>query len=303
MEKINFKIELDPAILEERGKLIKELKKDPLIQQFCQKSGCGLKLVEDYPYRFKKWRDGLNACRQCSDLKNCVQENRGQIYDLKYNGYLDFVLRDCRFAAKKKEEEAHLSQIVINDMPGRIQTMTLEKLEVDQENADGIAAIAAWLEAPNEFGFYIQGPVGIGKSTLAAVACNYFARKKQRVAFVNVPSWVARMKGFFHDPETYQKQIRILQKVDFAVFDDIGAESVTAWVRDELLFPILNERMEEQRMTWFTSNEDWNSLYDHYRFSAKFGEEEMKAVRIMERIKSLSKLLQLSGKNRRNQAN
>ena len=70
-------------------------------------------------------------------------------------------------------------------------------------------------------------------------------------------------------------------------------------MRDELIFPVLNQRMEEKKKTWFTSNEDFISLHDHYRFSAKLGEEEMKAVRIMERIQNLAQMLELKGENRR----
>ena len=106
------------------------------------------------------------------------------------------------------------------------------------------------------------------------------------------------MKTLLDDPQEYEKQIRILSKVDFAVFDDIGAESVTPWVRDELLFTVLNERMENHKLTYFTSNEDLKTLEDHFAYTS-MGEEKMKAVRMMERVKKLSKPLEIKGKNRR----
>ena len=80
-----------------------------------------------------------------------------------------------------------------------------------------------------------------------------------------------------------------MKRADFAVFDDIGAESVTSWLRDEVLLPIFNERMDRQKLTWFTSNENFSSLENHYMYNQKSDKEELKAVRIMERIKSLSK--------------
>lgn len=299
MERMNFKIEVSEEVLKEREKLINELKKNQLVLDFLKKNECDISLVENYPYRFKKWLEGLQICQKCNGLNQCKQENKGKVYDLSYDGYLDFILRSCRYEKKKKEDEAHLAHIVINDMPSFLYSMTMGKLTIDEDNLQCAKLVMDYLEAPLDKGFYIQGPVGTGKSTLAAAACNHFAKKGFRCAFVNVPEWVSRMKGALNDSDEIQKQIRILQRVDFLVLDDIGAENTTAWIRDELLFPILNRRMEEKKMTWFTSNEDWESLYDHYTVSGKFKEEEMKAVRIMERVKSLSKIVNLSGKNRR----
>lgn len=299
MERMNFKIEVSEEVLKEREKLISELKKNQLVLDFLKKNECDISLLESYPYRFKKWLEGLQICQKCNGLTQCKQENKGKVYDLSYNGYLDFILRSCRYEKKKKEDEAHLAHIVINDMPSFLYSMTMGKLTIDEDNLQCAKLVMDYLEDPLDKGFYIQGPVGTGKSTLAAAACNHFAKKGFRCAFVNVPEWVSRMKGALNDSDEIQKQIRILQRVDFLVLDDIGAENTTAWIRDELLFPILNRRMEEKKMTWFTSNEDWESLYDHYTASGKFKEEEMKAVRIMERVKSLSKIVNLSGKNRR----
>ena len=87
------------------------------------------------------------------------------------------------------------------------------------------------------------------------------------------------------------------------MFDDIGAESVTSWLRDEILLPVFNQRMEQRRTTWFTSNESFVSLENHYMYNQKSEKEELKAVRIMERIKTLSKELKITGKNRRNPSN
>jgi len=300
MEKMNFKINVPEEVLAEKRRLVNELKSNQLVKQFLIDKQAPEKIIEDYPYRFKMWIEGLQRCSKCLGLSNCQQENRGLVYDLTYEGYLDFVLRPCRYTKVKKEEEAHLKHIVINDMPSSMTALSMDKLTVDGDNKDCIVAIMEWLENPTKKGFYLHGPVGTGKSTLAAAACNYFARKQMKTAFINVPSWVARMKLLIPEPEEIRKEIRILSNADFVVFDDIGAETVTSWARDELLFPILNKRMEENKITWFTSNEDWESLESHFSMNNKFKEEKMKAVRIMERIKTLSKVLHCSGKNRRN---
>jgi len=74
---------------------------------------------------------------------------------------------------------------------------------------------------------------------------------------------------------------------------------VTSWVRDEVLLTILNDRLEHKRPTWFSSNEDFKTLRQHYTYNQKGEKEEMKAIRIMERISALAVERKLSGTNRR----
>jgi len=83
------------------------------------------------------------------------------------------------------------------------------------------------------------------------------------------------------------------------MLDDIGAETMTSWARDEVLGPILQHRMADQLPTFFTSNFDFDQLEDHLTFSQKGGKEEVKAARIMERIKNLANPYTLKGENRR----
>ena len=66
-----------------------------------------------------------------------------------------------------------------------------------------------------------------------------------------------------------------------------------------ILFTILNERMENKRWTWCTSNEDLNSLKHHFEINNKNVQEKIKAERIMQRIQVLSKSLEIVGNNRR----
>jgi primosomal protein DnaI len=150
-----------------------------------------------------------------------------------------------------------------------------------------------------EKGLYIHGQPGVGKSYLAAAMTNYFARLGRRVAFLSVPTLSQKIKNSFDDPEYKDHILSVLRNVPILVMDDKGAESVTSWFRDEILFPILNFRMEAKKTTWFTSNESLESLKNHYMYNQRAEKEEMKAVRIMERIETLAKPLFLGGKNRR----
>ena len=77
------------------------------------------------------------------------------------------------------------------------------------------------------------------------------------------------------------------------LLDDIGAEYLTPWSRDEVLEPILQYRMDEKLPTFFTSNFDYSGLEKHFTING----ENVKAKRIIERVKYLSKEVRLKCKN------
>jgi len=80
--------------------------------------------------------------------------------------------------------------------------------------------------------------------------------------------------------------------------DDLGAENVTPWARDEILGTILQYRMDNNLTTFFTSNLTIEELEEH--LSGKKGElDKVKARRIIERIKQLTTDLELISVNRR----
>ena len=89
-----------------------------------------------------------------------------------------------------------------------------------------------------------------------------------------------------------------LKNVDILLIDDIGAENVTAWGRDEILGTILQYRMNNKLSTFFTSNLTLEELEVHLSLS-KNSEDKVKARRIIERIKELTEDLELVSINRR----
>ena len=86
---------------------------------------------------------------------------------------------------------------------------------------------------------------------------------------------------------------------DLLLLDDIGAESVSAWSRDEILGPILQYRMEEKLPTFFTSNLSIDELEKFLAINSS-SVERVKARRIVERIRQLTVNLELISENRRN---
>ena len=117
-------------------------------------------------------------------------------------------------------------------------------------------------------GLYVHGRVGNGKTTAAcAVAMTYIVAQThvditrgrsspQLVQFVNVPTLLDSIKRGFADDEQRARSdsmVQTLSSVPLVVFDDIGAERPSEWVRERLL-TIVGARYESELTTIFTSN-------------------------------------------------
>ena len=136
-------------------------------------------------------------------------------------------------------------------------------------------------------GLYLNGNFGCGKTYLLSAMLNELAKKGKRVAIVYYPEFLRSLKASFGDNEEYEQKFNTIKKAELLLLDDIGAETVTEWGRDEVLGTILQYRMEEKLPTFFTSNLTIDELADHLSITRK-EVDVVKARRIIERIKQLT---------------
>ena len=136
-------------------------------------------------------------------------------------------------------------------------------------------------------GLYLNGNFGCGKTYLISAMFNELARKGTRVAIIYYPEFLRNLKESFNDSEEYKSKFNYIKKVPLLLLDDIGAESVSEWSRDEVLGTILQYRMEESLPTFFTSNLTIAELEQHLAVTNR-EVDNVKARRIIERIKQLT---------------
>ena len=75
------------------------------------------------------------------------------------------------------------------------------------------------------------------------------------------PEFLRELKGRFG--EDYNEVFNKVRKAPLLLLDDIGAETVTNWNRDEILGSLLQYRMQEGLPTFFTSNNTIKELEEH----------------------------------------
>lgn len=106
-----------------------------------------------------------------------------------------------------------------------------------------------------------------------------------------------RLKASFNE-YNYDDVLDEIMTSDILLIDDIGAENNSAWARDEVLGTILQYRMDNDLTTFFTSNFNIDELESVLSETSK-GTDEIKARRIIERIKYLTEEQTLISGNKR----
>ena len=102
---------------------------------------------------------------------------------------------------------------------------------------------------------------------LGALA-NELANRKIRTVAVYVPEFLREMKQSIQDHSLNEK-IEFVKKAQVFMLDDIGAEAMSAWTRDEVLGTILQFRMAEKLPTFFTSNFSLSDLEHHLTYTQR----------------------------------
>lgn len=293
MEKINF----SAGIIDDssRKKLIKELSSNVEILKLLKDKSIPEKEIELHPYKLNHYLETKKHCSNCAGLKYCKQKQKGYYESLSYHSVLEDELVRCDYALKKDEAEKHLKYYLIRDLGNDFTTAFFDKINLKNEDKKYISVLSSVIKAyNNKEGVYLYGNMGTGKTYLSACALNEAAKNKHKVAFVQCSRLSERISNYHIDSKT---EVDRLIYADFVVFDDIGAEEVSEKYRSVLL-SILDARMQNHLMTWFTSNEDYKTLLEHYTFSNK-SEDKYEAMRIIERIQTLSKPIELIAEDRR----
>lgn len=240
--------------------------------------------------------DELKNCKGCKGLHECKNNVSGHVLYPKYDGTLKFVYMPCRYQKlmKKKLQEK-------KDNLNEIDKARMKDIDINDKNR---VKVIKWLknfydnyEVFNSMkGLYLHGSFGSGKTFLIASLFNELKiNKNATTEVVYFPDLLRNMKEDF---SMVEEKINYLENVDLLLIDDIGAENVTSWGRDEILGTILQYRMNNKLPTFFTSNLTIGELENNLALT-KNSEDKVKARRIIERIKQLTEDLELVSINRR----
>ena len=305
MKHLSFKFELSEEELEARNLLASFLLQREEVQEFMSKYECPQEVVVENAGMFKRWCDRLKDKERITREAVQKDESKGHFLDLRYDastGVLSEYFVPLQELLDLKAEKEYLKRYQIMPLAQSLHEATFEKVAatINKENPNyqKIAALLSKFTNDSEMGYYLYGDLGVGKTFLSACVTNYFAKKGESVAFIHVPTFLNLIKESFSN-DSLRIDISRLKRVKVLVLDDLGAEPITPWSRDEILLSILNDRYENKMKTIITSNVTPNQLVNLYKIDSRGSEDLIRARRLVDRILSLTNSYEISGDNRR----
>ena len=233
----------------------------------------------------------FSNCLKCKGLPTCKNEMVGYAYMPSVrNENLSFCYKPCKYKKKLEKNTEYLNNIYLFEMPKEIREAKMKYIYKDDKNRfNTIKYLVRFMDDYKKEkqvkGLYLHGNFGCGKTYLVSAMFNELAMSGVKSAIVYYPELLRKLKASFNT--NYNDIYEKIKKSPLLLLDDIGAENTTVWGRDEVLGPLIQYRMSENLPTFFTSNLDLNALPNHFS-TTKDKVDEVKAARIMERIKQLT---------------
>ena len=266
---------------------IEELKNNPLLE------GKDITLfnANDYALYLKEYEN----CKHCKGLKEKKNDTEG--YKTELDGD-SFILSSCKYKKEhlqKEKESTHIHTLFVSK---RILNAQLELMDVTTPNRKKIYEhILKFIPKTqsNSFmkGLFIYGDFSTGKTYILGCIANELARNQIESLIIYFPDLVVELKTAIATPR-FEELMNYLKSVDVLLLDDLGSENLTNWLRDEVLGPILNYRLMEEKPIFISSNLDpTTEEFLSYLSITKTANDKLKGTRIKSRLEGLVKPVEL----------
>lgn len=262
------------------------------------------KVMDRNLMKLYEYKTQSKNCADCPSLNQCINILPGYTPHLEVTGEdIHLAYDKCKKKVQNDDQQQKQSLVKSLYMPKDVLEATFDHLDHrEPERHDAIREALAYVQSYGtkaaEKGLYLYGPFGVGKTYFLGAIANELAERNIQSMLIYMPEFVREMKASLKD-DSINKKIEYFKKTPVLMIDDIGAESLSSWFRDEILGSILQYRMMERLPVFFSSNYDLKQLEQHLATSNRGDTEVVKAGRIIERIKQVSKEVPLFGLNRR----
>ena len=279
--------------------LVQQIVKDPDVAAFIQKESLSQEELDRSISKFNQYiteRDKF--LRGDTDY---IARGYKPILVMNH-GYADVSYEETPELIAAEKEAAIKKRLNLINLPSSLKNVSF--LDVYRDDVARLTVLNRMIKFVNDYpdnrkGLYLFGDFGVGKSFMVAALAHDLSEKRGvSSTLLHYPSFVIDVKNAIGDGNV-KNLVDEIKQAEVLIFDDIGAEQSTPWVRDEVLQVILQYRMQEDLPTFFTSNFNFEDLEKHFAKGKNGNDETWEARRVMERIRYLAEETRLEGENRR----
>ena len=278
-----------------KDKLIEDLLENPFLNNFFIEYDLDSETIEKHVLDLMNFNKEKKACLACKGLNECKLTNRGLEPTISYrDGKILTSYKECKFLRILKRKEQQMGRIDAMHLPSRVLQASLDDFDFNRgENKQVVynkmnTFITKIRNGETVRGMYLHGRNNTGKTYCLSALATELMKNNIDVIIAYYPDLVREFKSRVSN-NSLESIVSKLKQVSVLMLDDIGGEGNSVWVRDEILGPILQYRLLDQKPTFFSSNYTRKKLVsDHF---AKFSREtdNLNATRIGIRIAELTK--------------
>lgn len=193
----------------------------------------------------------LNVCKKCPGVKNCPKSTPLLCTKITYkDGVVGRELVPCKEYLKQLKFER---SFIVRDFDAEWLNSDLKHIDSTTSRKEAIAKYNSYFKGTTNEWLYLQGENGTGRTYLAAnIAIDIAKKDRGPIAFLDVS---ARFKLLASKKDLeFKKMLDLWCQVPVLVLDDLGNEYKSDFVRENILFPILNNRAKNHLFTIITSD-------------------------------------------------
>ena len=251
-------------------KIIEDLSKDPRLKD--------IKVTPKNVLKLARFIDELDNCTNCKGLEHCKNVRKGRV---PYLVNEQVMYKSCKYFINEEK----LNKVNHEFASNYIKEANFDDFKLDTESRNKVLQYAESFNLKKK-GLYLVGRFQTGKTYFLSALANKLALENITSIIVFMPDLSRFLKSSMND-NNLEARVNELKNTDVLMLDDFGGEMMTSWLRDEIIIPIFQYRMVNNKPIFITSNLNYEEL-DKHLCQSKDDYDGVKSSRILERIKKMT---------------
>ena len=289
--KLKTRIILSNDLEQYKDEKLKELYQDPYFLEFLKQYDLPKEMVRDSLGIFLDYVDDQHYCEKCPGIEKCAKKVPCMVAIpvIEETG-IERKMQMCpkMFARRNIEKK-----LLVYDFPQEwLANDIFSQSDVDyvKNRLDILKSLTSLVEETSKEWIYLYGGPRWGKSYLVASFLVTYLKKHptKRGAFLDSSMRIKELSDLsFIDKNQFQQVLNSYIDIDVLVLDDFGSGYMSDFIRDTVVYPILNQRLKDKKLTIFVSKIPLKKLETY--LSGKSASGRIQAGQIVDIIRAMIK--------------